>query len=89
MEFRSMGDIMMNAKFYSRELIGCIVETIAGTPVGILDDIVIDTVGGRVKYLLIKPSGSVINGPAKVDEEGRLVVETNRIRLESKKIVIN
>ncbi len=84
-----MGDNMMNFKFYSRELIGCIVETIAGNPVGVLDDIVIDTVGGRIKYLLIKPAGAIINGPAKVDEKGRLVVETNRIRLENGKIVIN
>lgn len=89
MGFRSTDDTMRNIKFYSRELIGCVVETISGTSVGILDDIVIDTVGGRVKYLLIKPSDYVINGPAKVDEKGRLVVETNRIRLDNGKIVIN
>lgn len=80
---------MKNTKFFSRELIGKTVENVSGNRVGILDDIVIDTVGGRVKYLLIKSANSVISGQAKVDEEGRLVVETNRIRLEDGKIVIN
>ncbi len=80
---------MKNTKFFSRELIGKTVENVTGNKVGILDDIVIDTVGGRVKYLLIKSANSVISGQAKVDEEGRLVVETRRIRLEDGKIVIN
>lgn len=80
---------MKNTKFFSRELIGKTVENVTGNKVGILDDIVIDTVGGRVKYLLIKSANSVISGQAKVDEEGRLVVETSRIRLEDGKIVIN
>lgn len=80
---------MKNTKFFSRELIGKTVENVSGNRVGILDDIVIDTVGGRVKYLLIKSANSVISGQAKVDEEGRLVVEASRIRLEDGKIVIN
>lgn len=80
---------MKNTKFFSRELIGKTVENVTSNKVGILDDIVIDTVGGRVKYLLIKSANSVISGQAKVDEEGRLVVETSRIRLEDGKIVIN
>lgn len=87
--FHFTGDIMNGVKFYSRELIGCVVETISGNPVGILDDLVIDTVGGRIKYLLIKPSNNVIKGADKVDEKGRLVVETNRIRLEKDRIIIN
>ncbi len=64
-------------------------ENISGNTVGVLDDIVLDTVGGRIKYLLIRPTGSIINKSAKVDEYGRLVVETGRIRLEGDKIVIN
>lgn len=80
---------MKNTKFFSRELIGKTVETVTGSRVGILDDVVVDTVDGRVKYLLIKPTKSVISGQAKVDEEGRLVVETSRIRLENGKMVIN
>jgi len=57
--------------------------------VGILDDIVLDTVGGGVKYLLINPVGSAFNESVKMDKKGRLVVETERIRLEGERIVIN
>lgn len=81
--------IDMNVKFFSKELIGKTVENISGNTVGILDEIVLDAVGGRVKYLLIRPTGSIINKSAKVDEHGRLVVETGRIRLEGERIVIN
>ncbi len=56
---------------------------------GILDDIVLDTVGGGVKYLLINPVGSAFNESVKMDKKGRLVVETERIRLEGERIVIN
>ena len=80
---------MANTKFFSREIVGLAVETVAGTPVGILDDIVIDTENGRIKYLLVRPAGAVINGPAKVDENGRLVFKTDRLRIEGGKVVIN
>lgn len=80
---------MVSTKFFSREVIGLAVETVAGTAVGILDDIVIDTENGRIKYLLVKPAGAVINGPAKVDEAGRLVVETDRLRIDGGKVIIN
>ncbi len=80
---------MISSKMFSRELIGKKVETVAGTEVGILDDIVIDTADGRIKYLLVRPAGAVIKGPAKVDDGGRLVVETDRIRVDREKIIIN
>ncbi|MDN5357239.1 MAG: hypothetical protein PWR17_408 [Candidatus Methanomethylophilaceae archaeon] len=80
---------MVSTKFFSREVIGLAVETVAGTAVGVLDDIVIDTENGRIKYLLVKPAGAVINGPAKVDEAGRLVVETDRLRIDGGKVIIN
>lgn len=80
---------MVSTKFFSREIVGLTVETVAGTAVGILDDIVIDTENGRIKYLLVKPAGAVINGPARVDEAGRLVVETDRLRIDGGKVIIN
>lgn len=80
---------MANTKFFLRELIGLKVETVGGTTVGVLDDIVIDTDSGRIKYLLVKPAGAVISGPAKVDERGRLVVETDRLRVDSRTVIIN
>lgn len=80
---------MVSTKFFSGEIIGLTVETVAGTAVGILDDIVIDTENGHIKYLLVKPAGAVINGPTRVDEAGRLVVETDRLRIDGGKVIIN
>ncbi len=79
----------MNMKFFSKELMGRVVENISGGTVGILEDIVLDVVSGRIKYLLIRPTSSVISREAKVDEYGRLVVSTGRILLEGERIVIN
>lgn len=79
----------MEDRMFSRELIGKKVETITGHSLGTLEDIVIDTDHGSIKYLLVSTSGQVIGGPHKVDEEGRIVVETDRIRVEGDKLVIN
>ena len=79
----------MGSKMFSRELMGKEVETIAGRAVGILEDLVIDTEDGSIKYLLIRASGNVIAGPHKVDEEGRIVVETDRIRVDGNRLIIN
>jgi sporulation protein YlmC with PRC-barrel domain len=79
----------MKNRMFSRELIGKDVETITGRTVGKLDDIVIDTDDGSIKYLLVSASGNVMGGPHKVDEEGRFVVETDRIRVDGDRLIIN
>ena len=79
----------MNDRVFSRELIGREVETISGKRIGILEDMVIDTDDGSVRYLLISAAGNVIGGPHKVDENGRIVVETDRIRADGNRLVIN
>jgi sporulation protein YlmC with PRC-barrel domain len=79
----------MENRMFSKELIGKEVETVAGKAVGTLEDIVIDTDNGSIKYLLISAGGNVIGGSHKVDEKGRIVVETDRIRIDGKKMIIN
>lgn len=79
----------MNVKFFSKELRGRVVEDISGGTIGILEDVVLDVVSGRIKYLLIRPTSQVINRKSKVDEYGRLVVSTGRILLEGERMVIN
>jgi sporulation protein YlmC with PRC-barrel domain len=79
----------MESKMFSKELIGKDVETITGRSVGVLEDIVIDTDDGSIKYLLITAAGNVVGGPHKVDENGRIVVETDRIRISGNKLIIN
>jgi len=76
-------------RIFSREILGKEVETITGRTVGILEDIVIDTDDGSIRYLLISASGNVLGGEHKVDDKGRIVVETDRIRFDGKKIIIN
>lgn len=82
-----MGD-HMEERLFSKELIGMEVETITGRSVGILEDIVIDTDDGTLKYLLVSTAGKVI-GDHKVDGKGRAVVETDRIRIDGNKLIIN
>jgi len=79
----------VESKVFSKELIGKEVETITGRSVGKLEDIVIDTDDGSIKYLLVSAAGNVIGGPHKLDEKGRMVVETDRIRVDGDRLVIN
>jgi len=79
----------MEGRLFSRELIGKEVETITGRVVGVLEDMVIDTENGAIRYLLISTSGNVMGEAHKVDEKGRAVVETDRIRINGNKIIIN
>jgi len=79
----------MEDRIFSRELIGKNVETITGKVVGVLEDLVIDTEDGSVRYLLISAAGNVLGEAHKVDDKGRVVVETDRIRIKENKIVIN
>ncbi|UAL07710.1 MAG: PRC-barrel domain-containing protein [Candidatus Methanogranum gryphiswaldense] len=79
----------MTDKFFTRELIGRPVETVGGRKVGLLSDIVINCDNGMIKYILIKPEGTVLNTTQKVDDKGRLVISTEKVRVEPEKIVIN
>jgi len=79
----------MDKGIFSKEIFGKEVETIAGRAVGTVEDIVIDTDDGSIRYILIAAKGNVMSGPHKVDEYGRMVVETNRIRIDGNKLIIN
>ena len=79
----------METRLFSTEIVGKDVETIAGRPVGTVQDIVVNTDDGSIKYILISAGGTVTSGPHKVDENGRIVVETDRIRISGNKLIIN
>jgi sporulation protein YlmC with PRC-barrel domain len=79
----------LDNRIFSKEIIGKEVETITGRTVGKLEDFVIDTADGSIKYLLISASGYVVGEEHKVDDKGRMVVETDRIRFDGTKIIIN
>ena len=79
----------MTGKLFFKELAGKEVETITGKKVGILEDLVVDTDDGSIRYLIISTAGNVIGFPHKIDENGRAVVETDRIRIEDGRMIIN
>jgi sporulation protein YlmC with PRC-barrel domain len=79
----------MEDRIFSREIIGKEVETITGRMVGVLEDLVVDTEDGTIIYLLIATAGNVMGESHKVDEKGRAVEATDRIRIKDNKIVIN
>jgi len=81
--------ITMKDKMFGAEILGKEVETISGRQVGILEDIVIDTDDGSIKYILISAAGNAVGGPHKVDENGKMVVETDRVRFDGSKVIIN
>jgi len=83
-----MGEMMRDGMF-SMEILGKEVETITGRSVGTIEDIVIDTNDGTIKYIVISAGGNVTGGPHKVDENGKIVVETDRIRVEGSRLIIN
>ncbi|MDR1954435.1 MAG: PRC-barrel domain-containing protein [Candidatus Methanoplasma sp.] len=79
----------MEGRMFSRDLIGKEVETITGRSVGTLEDLVIDTDDGSIRYLLISTAENVVGGSHKVDDKGRIVVETDRIRVDGNRLIIN
>ena len=79
----------MTEKLFFKEFVGKEVETITGKKVGILEDIVIDTDDGSIRYLIISTAGNVTGFPHKIDEKGRAVVETDRVRIEGNRMIIN
>ncbi|MCK9322731.1 MAG: PRC-barrel domain-containing protein [Candidatus Methanomethylophilaceae archaeon] len=79
----------MESKMFTKELIEKPVETVTGRDIGILKDFVIDTETAKIKYLLVASEGSVMNTSQKIDDKGRLVIETDRLRVENNKIIIN
>jgi len=79
----------MTGKLFFKEFVGKEVETITGKKVGILEDIVVNTDDGSIVYLIVSTAGNVIGSPHKIDEKGRAVVETDRIRIEGERVIIN
>ena len=81
--------ITVESKIFTKELIGKTVETVTGRDIGILKDFVIDTETAKIKYLLVASEGSVMSTSQKTDDKGRLVIETDRLRIDNNKIIIN
>jgi sporulation protein YlmC with PRC-barrel domain len=79
----------LDGRVFLGEMLGKRVETSSGRYLGMLDDLVIDTVSGTIVYILVSPSGAVYLKEHKVDERGRYVIQTDGFRLESDRVVID
>lgn len=77
----------MSHKLLRRELIGKKVFTEAGTELGILEDIVIESPTGLIKYILIRFSGKISQNH-RVDDKGRVICAIEDIRTTDGKIVV-
>ena len=73
---------------FTDEIIGKYAMTSGGYPIGSVEDIVIDTETGEVKYLLVKPaSGNIAN--QKTDGRGRAVVTIGSIKISGDNVIIS
>ena len=76
------------AEVFSEEIIGKKAITSGGYPIGTVEDIVIDTETGELKYLLVKPaSGNLAN--QKTDGRGRAVVTVGSIKISGDNVIIS
>lgn len=74
-------------EIFSDEIINKVARTVGGFPVGIIEDIVIETETGEMKYLLIKPTSNLISAQ-KTDSKGRVVVTFNTLKMSGNSVII-
>ena len=58
------------------------------SPIGVLDDIVLDADSGVIKRLVVVPTGKMTNISHKVDENGRVVIEIKSMRIDDGRLLI-
>ncbi len=78
----------MTQMMLTKELAGKRVMTPTGKVIGILDDIVIDTATGEIRYILVRSSDAQANPGQRIDGKGRLVYSTTRISIDDAGITL-
>lgn len=72
----------------SSEIIGRTAMTPGGYPMGRIDEIVVDTKTGEIKYLLIKANANSATSQ-KIDAKGRSVVSFNTLKISGDNVIIS
>ena len=72
---------------FSEEIVGKNAITSGGYPIGTVEDIVIDTDTGELKYLLIRPSAG--SHTQRTDGKGRAVVSINSIKVTNDSVIVS
>lgn len=77
----------MTNKILRNELVGKTVMTANGNILGTLDEIVVDTESGEMKYILVKTSDHIVN--QKIDSKGRAVYAFSRMIVGEKNVTVS
>ena len=77
----------MSELFYE-EIIGKNAITSGGYPIGSVEDIVIDTETGELKYLLVRPAAGNIS-TQRTDGKGRAVINIGSIKISGDNVIIS
>ena len=74
-------------EIFSEELIGKSAMTSGGYPIGIVEDMVVDTESGELKYLLVRSAGGNVT-TQKVDGKGRAVITFSSLKITGDNIIV-
>ena len=75
------------AEVFSEEIIGKKAITSGGYPIGTVEDIVIDTETGELKYLLIRPVAG--NVTQRTDGKGRAVITIGSLKVSGDNVIVS
>ena len=73
---------------FSDELIGKNAITSGGYPIGTVEDIVIDTETGEIKFILVRPAAGNIT-THRTDGKGRAVVTVSAMKVSGDSIIVS
>ena len=75
------------AELFTDEIIGKYAMTSGGYPIGSVEDIVIDTETGELKYLLIRPVAG--NVTQRTDGKGRAVITIGSLKVSGDNVIVS
>lgn len=78
----------MSQKMLRGEIIGKTVVTSNGTDLGILDELVVDTETGEIKYILVKGDSNTQAGQM-IDAKGRRVYAFSKMIVGEKNVTVS
>ena len=75
-------------ELFSDELIGKNAITSGGYPIGTVEDIVIDTETGEIRFLLVRPAAGNIT-TQRTDGKGRAVVTVSSMKVSGDCVIVS
>jgi len=75
-------------EIFSDQLIGKKAITSGGYPIGIIEEIVVDTETGELKYLLVRPDVGAAS-MNKTDGKGRAVITIGTLKIADENVIVS